>query len=688
MPTARAQQAGPPELIQARQYFDALDYEQAMPLLDRAINALEPLATRDPGAATTLVTAYELRARARFGTGNRDGAMTDFKAVLAIDPGFVLGEGVSPRIVALLDEVKASTLGAVELTIDPPTAELTVDNIRRKLQGNRLPLTGGSHTIQASRPGYKSVEQTVLVNVGETVPLAITLARVSSVVSIITSPPGTEIVIDATPRGKTLSGPLPAGLEQVPQRLGVPANQVSQPLVLSDLTTGKFDVEFRRDCYVPQHRTLEIDALRDVAVEPVKLEPAIGTVVAESEPAGATVSVDSEPRGTSPLTLEGICAGPHVVEFKGPGGRAVQRVTVTTGRRTDVHGRVRPAFALLATPAASATSVDARVAVERALADADQLLLYAPPADVVEEVLSREPVSDEWFGLTETPPTAAPANRRERLARLADALDAQGVAWVRPVRQGASEVQIALAAPGGADPDVLTVVLDQPESVKQALDRLKAPLVLFRGSMGMVPIDVLDLKGVVVGDVEPDGPAAGAGIKAGDIIGGVDGHMIESAKDIEAQLTGRTAGRVTLSVQTGNLAAREVPVTIRLVPVLQAGSDRFLPANAVVAVLRSRLTASTEPAEQAVLRLNLAAALLQADAPAEARTLLEQVSLPPGPGVSKGTVEYLIGEAALALDDKTGAAQAFEAARQDGGRLADDGPAVEALAGRALDRLK
>jgi hypothetical protein len=687
---AHAQQTEPPELTQARQYFDALDYEQAMPLLDRAIGALEPVAARDPTRAATLVSAYEMRARARFGTGNRDGAMTDFKAALAIDPGFTLAEGVSPRIVALLDEVKASTLGAVELTMDPPAADVAIDGVRRKPSGTRLAMTGGSHTIAASRPGYKPIEQSVLVNVGETVPLTLTLERVSSVVSIITSPPGVEVVINATPRGKTLPGPLPSGLEEVPQRLGVPANQVSQPLALSDLTTGSFDVEFRRECYVSQHRTLEIDAMRDIAVEPVKLEPAVGTLVADSEPPGVTVSVDSESRGMSPLTLDGVCAGAHVVEFKGPSGRAVHRVTLAAGEKVELHGRVRPAFALIAGPTggSGAAAIDPRIAVERAFADAEQLLLYAPPADVVEEVLAREPVSDEWFGVTETQATSPPVNRRERLVRLADAFDAQGIAWVRQPRPGSSEVQIALAAPGGAEPDVLTVVLDQPESVKQALDRLKAPLVLFRGSAGIVAIDVLDLKGVVVGDVDADGPAANVGIKAGDVIDSVDGHAIESVKDLEAQLAAQAAGRVNVNVKTGTAAARQVAVTIKPLPVLQTGSDRFLPANAVVAVLRSRLSAATEAAEQAVLRLNLAAALLQAGAPADARTLLEQVNLPAGPGVSKGTVQYLMGEAALALGDKVAAAQAFETARQAGGRLADDGPAVESLAARALDRLK
>src|SRR5690242_11852724 len=105
---ARAQQppsAEPPELSQARQLFDALDYEQALPLLDRAVAVLELQAARDPNSRAALTAAYGMRARARFGTGNKDGATSDFRAALAIDPGFTLGQGVSPRIVDLLNEV-------------------------------------------------------------------------------------------------------------------------------------------------------------------------------------------------------------------------------------------------------------------------------------------------------------------------------------------------------------------------------------------------------------------------------------------------------------------------------------------------------------------------------------------------------------------------------------------------------
>jgi PDZ domain/PEGA domain len=684
-PTAPAQQAEPPDLARAKQLFEQLDYEQAMPLLDRAIQGLEPLASRDAGSRASLVAAFELRARARFGTGDREGATSDFRSVLGLDPGFKLGEGVSPRIVAVLDEVRATTIGTVDLAIDPADAMLIVDGVARAAEGKTLALAAGNHTVTISRAGYRPAEQPVVITAGQRVPLSATLERVSSVVNLITSPPGTEVVINGSPRGKTVAGPLPSAMADLPARLGVQPSEVSQPLQLSDLTTGTFEVEFRRECYVPEKRSLTIDKLGDLNIEPVRLQPAVGIIAVASDAPGVEVRVDSESKGNAPLTLEGLCAGTHLVELRGPAGRAVERVTVTTGGRSEVRGRVRPAFALI--PAPSSGTADPRLAVERALAEAGQILLYAPPVDVTEEVMAREPVSDEWFGVAEGQ-NAPPVDRRERLQRIAEAFDAQGVAWARPSRTNPSEVVLALSAPGGAEPDVLTVALDRPDSVRQALARLDTPLVVSRGSLGLLAIDVLDVKGAVVADVEPGEPAAGAGLKPGDVIESIGGKEVSSASELDALLAAPTADQVSLSVRTGSAAARTVTVPIRRVPVLLAGADRFMPANAIVAVLRSRLATASDKVDQAGIRLNLAGALLQAGDPNDARVLLQQVDLPTGSGVSRGTVQYLLGQAELAGGDRAAAVQAFEAARQAGGRLAADGPAVASLAAQALARLK
>jgi len=79
---------------------------------------------------------------------------------------------------------------------------------------------------------------------------------------------------------------------------------------------------------------------------------------------------------------------------------------------------------------------------------------------------------------------------------------------------------------------------------------------------------------------------------------------------------------------------------------------------------------------------------LRAGDSAEALALLKDTTLPAGPGVSAGTVLYLLGEAALAQGDQASARQAWESASQAEGRLIDDGPSVKALAARALARLK
>ena len=57
---------------------------------------------------------------------------------------------------------------------------------------------------------------------------------------------------------------------------------------------------------------------------------------------------------------------------------------------------------------------------------------------------------------------------------------------------------------------------------------------------------------VLVGTVEPDSPAAAAGVKVGDALLGIDGTTIAGADDLVRALTGDTIGReVTLDVLRG-----------------------------------------------------------------------------------------------------------------------------------------
>src|SRR5262249_52230524 len=115
-------------LTQAKQFFDALDYEHAVTALDQAIVVLEGKPAQDP-ARRSLPGAYEMRARSQFGRGKEPETRADFVALLKADPVFTLTGNVSPRVVAIFDEVLKATVTQMRLVVTPPTAEVRVDGV-------------------------------------------------------------------------------------------------------------------------------------------------------------------------------------------------------------------------------------------------------------------------------------------------------------------------------------------------------------------------------------------------------------------------------------------------------------------------------------------------------------------------------------------------------------------------------
>lgn len=70
-----------------------------------------------------------------------------------------------------------------------------------------------------------------------------------------------------------------------------------------------------------------------------------------------------------------------------------------------------------------------------------------------------------------------------------------------------------------------------------------------------------DPAGVIVTGVDPDGPAAAAGIERGDLILGIGGTDLESARDLMQALADAEGSEVTLSVKHGD-DVRDQVVTI------------------------------------------------------------------------------------------------------------------------------
>lgn len=667
------------DVAEAQRLFEALDYEHAAPLLDRVIPALEAAATT-PAGRERLAGAYEMRARTRFGLGDREGAAADFRALLGIHPAFTWSGQISPRVVALFDEVKKATIGTLALTLEPADAIVTVNGEPLTVDPAGVLLAAGDYTFSASRLGYKPMEQVVAVTAGEITPLAIALERTAATVYLVTSPADVEILIDGTSRGRTAAAADPS------------SDQASQPLVLTDLGPGSHEVQFTRDCYVTQSRPLAIDELRDYRIEPVRLTAAVATLAIESTPAGASVFIDDESKGTAPVTIEGVCEGERVVELRGPEGRAVRRLQVTAGERVAIDGRLKPAFALLPSGAgvvAAAGTTDVRTVVEQAMASSDQVTVFVPVGHRLETALEAQAMPPEWlaFDAGGRPvggaATVSMTARRELSERIAKTLDAQGVAAISQPSPTSPELVIALLAAGAGEPDVVTLNLESVESVKQAIERFDYVPPIARGSIGALAIEAADVTGLVVARVEPRGTAEQAGIKPGDTLVRADGQAIESGAMLARLLDERRGRSLQLDVVDVAGASRSVTVPVASAPRLMSVGDQSLLFNALAVALRTRLAAA--PAgEQPYVRLNLAVALMRLGDFAGAREQLESVQLPAGRGIADGTKQYLLGLALAGLGDAPGADRAWQEAARSDASLTESGPLVKGLAERRL----
>jgi hypothetical protein len=681
-------------MTQAKTSFDQLDYEGTLKALDPAISVLEA-ARPTPDTKRTLATAYELRARSRFGLGQQAESRADFVSLLKVDPGYALAGQVSPRIVALFDEVAKATVTQLTLAVAPPNAEVLLDGVKVQATGT-VPIAIGDHTVSASRIGYKPMSVQFKAVPGEVIDMnpPLTLERVSSVLTFVTAPPGVEIVIDGIRHGVTEPGPPPADYAERAAKSGVPASQLSNVLIVPEIPIGTHRIEFKKECYVGNERRLTVESMDDYVMDPVKLEPAVATLAIKSNQAGSVVFIDGQQRGVAPMVVNDVCEGPHVVELKSASGRYINRVDARTGLKLDIAGVLRPAFAIVSASGQAALNADLRLTVERQLESAQSVTIFAPAAAAVEKALAAEKLPQDWLAFDGNKrPIGTSADvgavlRRDLSARLAKVFDAQGVASVTiPSSLNRNRLIVSLLGAGSGEPDVVEVSLDNPETVNLAVGRLDRGPAFFRPSIGLTTIDVADIEGAVV--VGVDGPSAKAGILPGDVVTKANAQPVTDSASFAGLLSGRKADEdLTLEYKDKTGAMKRADVKVFMTPRLIGMNDQTLMINRILVDLRARVQTQGDPVEDSVMRLNLAVALARVENWSEARLELQRVKLPDGPGVSSGTVQYLLGLAADRMGNRAEAETAWRAAAQSTALLTEDGPSIKELAEARLAELQ
>jgi PDZ domain-containing protein/PEGA domain-containing protein len=673
-------------LTQARQFFEGLDYEHTVSALDQAIVVLEGRPPQDP-ARRGLAAAYEMRARSQFYLGKETEARADFVALMKVDPVYTLTGQVSPRVVTMFDEVMKATVTTMKLSVTPPTAEVRVDGVIVPATTS-MPIAIGDHTVSAKQAGYRAVTQTAAVVTGQVAEVAIALERVSSVLAVVTSPPGVQVIIDGVTHGKTEAGPPPPEYAERAARAGVPASELSQVMLVAEMQPGAHVIEFRSECFVGTQRRLTVDKPDDYTLDPVKLDRAIASLNIRTKQAGGTVYIDSKQRGTAPMTLTDVCEGEHLVEVRSAAGRFFRRMTARTGDKLEMEATLKPAFAIVsASGQATGLNTDLRQTIERALEALQTVTLFAPPSDQLDAALKTQQLTPAWLAFDASKRALAQsadlgaAARRDLTAKVAKAFDAQGVASVTvPSSLDRSRLVVSLFAAGSGDPDVVEVTIDRPETFAAAVEQLDRAPSFFRPSLGLTTIDVRDVPGAIVIAVDANGPAAKAGIAAGDVIVKANAQPIGDAVALNALLAARKGDEtLTLELKDHTGAARRADVSVAMAPRLVSLYDQTLLVNRLLLDLRSRLLVPGTPAEDSVLRLNLAAALARVENWGDARTELQRVKLPDGPGVSNGTVQYLLGLCADKLGNRADAEAAFTAAAASDALISEDGPSVKDL---------
>ncbi len=189
--------------------------------------------------------------------------------------------------------------------------------------------------------------------------------------------------------------------------------------------------------------------------------------------------------------------------------------------------------------------------------------------------------------------------------------------------------------------------------------------------------------------MDAKGPSSQAGVQPGDILLKANNQDIANASALMALLNGRAANdQVTLELRDKAGAAKKADVKVLMTPRVIGMGDQTLLANRIVVDLRNRLASSPSATEESVIRLNLAAALIRLESWSDAQAELQRVQLPDGPGVGRGTVQYLLGLCADKLGSRADAETALKAAAQSDNLLTENGPPVKELAEAKLAELR
>jgi hypothetical protein len=635
------------------------DREAASAKFGSILAALEPGAPKlDPGWVQLLCETYNWMAILDDRLpAKRDRAPKYLESALALNPDFEIDRNITnTRLQNAFDGLRAARFGQVKLTVAPEGGTLTLDG---RIARSARYLPPGPHVFTYAKPGYAPQEQRLDLTVKDVKAVDLKLVRTSSVITVYTTPPGVEVLLDGQSQGST-QGQAPAEMAPYADKLGVHLDQLSAGFSLTGMAAGRHTLEFKRPCY--QAKLLDLGEafttpFADHDLEPVQLQPSRSVLTVQSAAPGGELFLSGKSYGPVPVKDLEVCAQTYDLQVRFPQGSYAQRIELAEGKSTTLSVRPTPR------------------------------LTYAG-FEGDDEFAGRERIGTLLAGLGSRLTqvaflTAAKGETPQAcLARLQASHECELVLRARPIPgHPIHQVELLLSTLTGEEERLLVKPLES-DPLGQLVARIEAPLPLTEPWAGLSLLDIDGGPWVL----QADAAALKAGVKPGKPIQQVDGKPVVTVADF---------GKALLEAKGGKAAVIQGDAPITLAVSQQALE---LPVNAadlcysfVLSDLRLRYLGATGD-EAGLLRLQQGMALIHFKEYDKALEILRDARMTSVQGVSQGTLDYYTGVCLLHMGNVylSETLQSFNQALKypQATLFGPDGPLLAPLARQALEDLK
>lgn len=637
------------------------DREGATARFDTVVAALAPKAAGlEPEWSQVLCESYNwLAVLDDRSAQSRARAQARLQALLDLNPDFELDKALtSQRLAALFERMKSEKYALVKLSFLPEGGRLVIDG-RPFPTLSRKYLPFGTHKLSYTRPGHAPAELTLELGPHDAKSADFKLTRTASTITLYVQPRDVEVLLDGQSMGYAIGqgGPEAAALA-LP--LGLRPEDFSAAFVIPELRPGKHRLELRAPCL--RTKVLELGAdlatpAADHTLEPIRLEPSLGSLSISSPWPGGELFLSGQSKGPLPQVNLPVCTGTYDLLVRFPSGGFAQRLIVEEGKAVSLEVRPKPRLAFAGLEGGDFTGRARFLALLQSLGDRLQQVAF----------LSARP--DE--------PAA------DALARLQASREAELILLARTVPDPViHRIELVLRTLDGEEERLVVKPLEQDPLASLAA-RLNAVPSLRRPGLGATLLDVPGEPGPWV--LAATESALKAGLQPGRPILQAQGQPVTTVQELQ-QRTESAKGTLSMSQDATTLT---VPLQAEALEVPLGSPALCYPA--LLAQLRLLYAGATGD-EANLIKLNLALVLMQFRKYDKAIELLRDARLSTVRGVGQGTLDYHTGRCFLHLGSsyQSEAGQAFRQALKypQATLLGPDGPLVAPLARQALEDLK